>query len=280
MSALIEATTSRPFRSLDLPKAEVLFYPDFFPAADADRLVRELLETTDWRQEVFRMYGREMPFPRLTSCYGDDGTAYTYSSLNNTPALWTPPILEVKRAVEAPCGVTFNSVLLNHYRTGQDSVSWHADDEPEFGRNPIIASVSLGGTRVFQLKHKKRKELKSSVELTHGRLLIMRGGRQENWLHEIPKAKKPVQERVNLTFRVVVPPSKQALASRRGSSQRHGANCRSHGKIIPYLLPCPRLPQASSAYLGCSLPDAPRSDGLRSLHTGAGGKDVLVRGNG
>jgi len=208
MSALIEATASRPFRSLDLPEAEVLFYPDFFPAADADRLVRELLETTDWRQEVFRMYGREMPFPRLTAWYGDEGTAYTYSGLKNIPAPWTPPILEVKRAVEAPCGVTFNSVLLNRYRTGQDSVSWHADDEPEFGRNPVIASVSLGGTRVFQLKHKKRKELKSSVELTHGSLLIMRGGTQENWLHQVPKAKKPVRERVNLTFRVVVAPSK------------------------------------------------------------------------
>jgi alkylated DNA repair dioxygenase AlkB len=208
MSVLIEAAAGRPFRSLDLPEAEVLFYPDFFPAADADRLLRELLEMTAWRQEVFKMYGREMPFPRLTAWYGDEGTAYTYSGLKNIPGPWTPPIVEVKRAVEPPCGVTFNSVLLNRYRTGQDSVSWHADDEPEFGKNPVIASVSLGGTRVFQLKHRKCKDLKASIELTHGSLLIMRGGTQENWLHQIAKTKKPVRERVNLTFRVVVALSK------------------------------------------------------------------------
>jgi alkylated DNA repair dioxygenase AlkB len=207
MSVSIQAAAARPFRSLDLPDAEVHFYPDFFGAADADRLLGELLETTTWRQEVFKMYGREMPFPRLTAWYGEPGTAYTYSGLKNIPAPWTVPILEVKRAVEPPCGVTFNSVLLNRYRTGQDSVSWHADDEPEFGKGPVIASVSLGGSRVFQLKHKKRKELKASVELTHGSLLVMRGGTQSNWLHQVPKTRKPVSERVNLTFRVVVAPS-------------------------------------------------------------------------
>jgi alkylated DNA repair dioxygenase AlkB len=203
-----EAATGRPFRSLDLPDAEVLFCPDFFPAADADRLLRELLATTAWRQEAFKMYGKEMPFPRLTAWYGDEGTAYTYSGLKNVPAPWTPAILEVKRAVEPACGATFNSVLLNRYRSGQDSVSWHADDEPEFGKNPVIASVSFGESRLFQFRHKKRKELKGSVELTHGSLLIMRGGTQENWLHQIPKTKKPVEERLNLTFRVVVLPSR------------------------------------------------------------------------
>jgi alkylated DNA repair dioxygenase AlkB len=208
MSALTEGVASRSFRSLDLPGAEVLFCPDFFPLADADRLLGELLATTEWRQEVFRMYGREVPFPRLTAWYGDEGTAYTYSGLRNIPAPWTGPILEVKRAVEAPCGVTFNSVLLNRYRSGQDSVSWHADDEPEFGNNPVIASVSLGETRVFQFRHKERKDLKASVELSHGSLLIMRGGTQENWLHQVPKTRRPVGERVNLTFRVVVLPPK------------------------------------------------------------------------
>jgi alkylated DNA repair dioxygenase AlkB len=201
------AATSRPFRSLDLPDAEVLFCPDFFPTADADRLLRELLETTAWRREAFKVYGKEVPFPRLTAWYGDEGTAYTYSGLKNIPALWTPAILEVKRAVEPACGVTFNSVLLNRYRTGKDSVSWHADDEPEFGKNPVIASVSFGGSRLFQYRRKKRKQLKACVELTHGSLLIMRGGTQENWLHQIPKTKKTVGERLNLTFRVVVVPS-------------------------------------------------------------------------
>src|SRR5262249_13215860 len=148
------------------------------------------LATTAWRQEVFKLFGREKLFPRLTAWYGDEGAAYTYSGLKNTPAAWTPPILEVKRAIEPPCGVTFNSVLLNRYRAGQDSVSWHADDEPEFGKNAVIASVSFGQARLFQFKHKKQKELKGSVELTHGSLLIMRGGTQENWQHQIPKTKK------------------------------------------------------------------------------------------
>ena len=110
--------------------------------------------------------------------------------------------------MEPPCGVVFNGVLLNRYRTGRDSVSWHADDEPEFGDRPVIASVSFGGTRTFQLKHKMRKELKASIELTHGSLLIMRGGTQANWLHQIPKTAKQVEERVNLTFRAIVAPAK------------------------------------------------------------------------
>ena len=207
MSVFIQTVAGRPFRALDLPEAEVLICPDFFSAADADRLLRELLETTSWRQEVFKMYGKEMPFPRLTAWCGDVGTSYTYSGLKNIPAAWTTPILEVKRAVELPCQVLFNSVLLNRYRTGQDSVSWHADDEPEFGKNPVIASVTFGGSRVFQLKHKRQKELKARIDLTHGSLLIMRGGTQENWLHQIPKTKESVRERVNLTFRVVVAPS-------------------------------------------------------------------------
>jgi alkylated DNA repair dioxygenase AlkB len=193
-------------RSLNLPDADVSFYPAFFPAAVADRLFMELRDTTAWRQDSFKLYGRNVNFPRLTAWYGDEGTSYVYSGIKNLPLPWTPAILEVKRAVEPPSGVAFNSVLLNRYRSGKDSVSWHADNEPEFGAQPVIASVSFGGARTFQLKHKKRNDLKASVELTHGSLLIMRGGTQANWLHQIPKTAKPVEERLNLTFRAVVSP--------------------------------------------------------------------------
>jgi alkylated DNA repair dioxygenase AlkB len=182
----------------------VFFYPAFFPASEANRLLRELCETTVWRQETIRLYGKDIAVPRLTAWYGDEGLRYTYSGIENVALRWTAPLLEVKRAVEPPCGVIFNSVLLNRYRTGKDSVSWHADDEPEFGERPVIASVSFGGTRKFQLKHKKRKDLKASLELTHGSLLIMRGGTQANWLHQIPKTPRAVAERVNLTFRLIV----------------------------------------------------------------------------
>jgi alkylated DNA repair dioxygenase AlkB len=190
--------------TLNLPNAEIFFYPGFFSGSEADRLFLELRDTMAWRQETFKRYGRIVPFPRLTAWYGDQGSCYVYSGIKNTPLPWTPAILEVKRAVEPPSGVVFNSVLVNRYRTGKDSVSWHADDEPEFGENPVIASVSFGGTRTFQLKHKKRKDLKAGIELTHGSLLVMRGGTQAHWLHQIPKTAKQVEERLNLTFRAVI----------------------------------------------------------------------------
>jgi alkylated DNA repair dioxygenase AlkB len=201
-------TGGRSLQTLDLPEAEVIFYPAFFPTPAADRLLRELRDTTAWRQETIKFYGKTIAVPRLTAWYGDEGTRYVYSGITNVPLPWTPALMEVKRTVEPPAGVVFNSVLVNRYRTGQDSVSWHADDEPEFGEQPVIASVSFGGTRTFQLKHKRRKEWKASVELTHGSLLIMRGGTQANWLHQIPKIAKPVEERLNLTFRAIVAPAR------------------------------------------------------------------------
>jgi alkylated DNA repair dioxygenase AlkB len=200
-------TEGRSLQALDLPEAEVVLYPAFFSASEADRLLWELRDTTAWRQEIIKFYGKTIEVSRLTAWYGDAGTGYVYSGIKNVPLPWTSALIEVKRAVEPPSGVVFNSVLLNRYRTGKDSVSWHADDEPEFGERPVIASVSFGGTRNFQLRHKKRKELKASVELTHGSLLIMRGGTQANWLHQIPKTAKPVEERLNLTFRAIVAPA-------------------------------------------------------------------------
>jgi alkylated DNA repair dioxygenase AlkB len=206
MPGLAADSGSRFFQTLDLSGAEVYLYPAFFCTPDADRLLRELRDTTTWRQETIKLYGKNISVPRLTAWYGDEGTSYIYSGIKNVPLPWTPVLLEVKQAVEPPSGVVFNSVLLNCYRTGKDSVSWHADDEPEFGEQPVITSVSFGGTRTFQLKHKKRKELKASLELTHCCVLIMRGDTQANWLHQIPKTAKHVEERLNLTFRAIVAP--------------------------------------------------------------------------
>ncbi len=206
-------------RALDLPDAEVSFDPAFFSAAAADRLLRELRETTAWRQDTIRLYGREIAIPRLTAWYGDEGIRYVYSAIENVAPRWTAPLLEVKRAVEPPCGVLFNGVLLNRYRTGRDSVSWHADDEPEFGAWPVIASASFGATRTFQLRHKRRADLKTQVALPHGSLLIMRGGTQANWLHRIPKTACRVEERLNLTFRAIVAPAAERCT---GSGPRKG----------------------------------------------------------
>jgi alkylated DNA repair dioxygenase AlkB len=201
-------TGGRRFETLDLPDAEIVFYPDFFSAIEADRLLREIRDTTTWRQETIKFSGKTVDVPRLTAWCGDADTRYVYSGIENVPLPWTPALLEVKWAVEPPSGVVFNSVLLNRYRSGKDGVSWHADDEPEFGDRPVIASVSFGGTRSFQLRHKTRKELKTTIELTHGSLLLMRGGTQANWLHQVPKTARAVEERFNLTFRRVVPPTR------------------------------------------------------------------------
>ncbi|NBO93033.1 MAG: alpha-ketoglutarate-dependent dioxygenase AlkB [Planctomycetia bacterium] len=190
-------------QAIDVPEGDVTFFSEFFCRRDADRLLVELRETTTWQHESITLYGKSVMMPRLTAWYGDEGTAYTYSGLRNVPMHWTPALVEVKRAVELHTGELFNSVLLNLYRTGQDSVAWHSDDEKEFGENPVIASVSFGATRMFQFRHKKRKELKSSIELTHGSLLMMKGETQHHWLHQIPKTMKKVGERINLTFRLV-----------------------------------------------------------------------------
>ena len=197
-----------PVLRLDLPEAEVVFDPAFFPGPEADRLLEQLIGTTAWRQDSMTMFGESKPLPRLTAWYGDPGARYIYSGIVNEPLAWTAALAEVKEAVEVAAGVAFNGVLLNRYRTGRDSMGWHADDEPEFGDEPVIASVSFGGTRTFQLKHKRRKELKGGVELTHGSLLVMRGGTQANWLHQVPKTARPVAERLNLTFRRIVAPRK------------------------------------------------------------------------
>ena len=196
--------SGRTVPHLDLPEAEVVFDPEFFPRDQADRLCEQLVATTAWRQDAMKMFGALKPLSRLTAWYGDPGARYVYSGIVNEPLPWTVALAEIKQAVDAASGVAFNGVLLNRYRTGRDSMGWHADDEPEFGPDPVIASVSFGGTRSFQLKHKRRKDLKASVALTHGSLLIMRGRTQANWLHQVPKTAKAVDERLNLTFRRVV----------------------------------------------------------------------------
>ena len=121
------------------------------------------------------------------------------------PAAWTPPLLELKRCAEAHAGQAFNSVLLNLYRDGRDSVSWHADNEPGLGRNPVIASLSLGATRRFQLKH-RGSDARVALDLAHGSCLIMAGATQHHWLHQLPKTARPVGPRINLTFRRMAAP--------------------------------------------------------------------------
>lgn len=187
-----------------MPEADVTFFRNFFETRESDDILQELLHKIDWKQDKIKYYGKEMNLPRLTAWYGDFGTSYTYSNISMDSTVWTPTLLYIKGRVEEIARVKFNSVLLNLYRDGKDSVSWHRDNEPELGKNPVIASVSFGHTRRFQLKHIRRKELgRIDVELTHGSLLIMKGTTQDYWSHQIPKSLKVREPRINLTFRTI-----------------------------------------------------------------------------
>jgi len=138
---------------LQMPDAEVYHWPDFFTTKQSDMYLQELISTVAWRQEQIKIFGKQILLPRLTAWYGDPGKFYSYSGIQNHPEPWTTTLLEIKRRVEISAKAVFNSVLLNYYRHNQDSMGWHADDEPELGSNPVIASVSLGQARRFDFRH-------------------------------------------------------------------------------------------------------------------------------
>lgn len=191
-------------RLLEMPDADVIFYDQFFSTADGDRLFAALDRSTQWRQDQIKVFGKTMPLPRLTAWHGNSDKCYTYSGIEMCPEPWTDTLLEIKAQVEDCAGVKFNSVLLNKYRTGQDSVAWHSDDEAELGKDPVIASVSFGATRRFAFKHKYDKHLdRISIDLTHGSLVLMRGPTQHFWQHQVPKTAKTISARINLTFRSI-----------------------------------------------------------------------------
>ncbi|MGH9839117.1 MAG: alpha-ketoglutarate-dependent dioxygenase AlkB family protein [Blastocatellia bacterium] len=187
-----------------LPDAEVTLNHQIFTPAESDCFFAELLSHTSWSQGEIKLYGKLYREPRLTAWYGDEGKSYSYSGITLHPLPWTPLLAEIKDRVDEAAQTTFNSVLLNLYRDGRDSNSWHQDNEPELGRNPAIASVSFGATRRFQMRHKFRKELpKVEMDLEHGSLLLMTGPTQHFWQHQIPKTARPIEPRINLTFRVI-----------------------------------------------------------------------------
>ncbi|QJB29165.1 alpha-ketoglutarate-dependent dioxygenase AlkB family protein [Limnospira fusiformis] len=181
----------------------VILYGNFLTLAESDRLFGELYKSINWRQEQIKIFGKIRPIPRLTAWYADEGKSYTYSGIEHHAQPWNPTLKSIKSQVEDIAEVTFNSVLINLYRDGKDSMSWHSDDEPELGKNPIIASVSLGGTRRFAGKHKISKDRKFNIDLTSGSLLLMKGETQHFWQHQIPKTSRVVEPRINLTFRMV-----------------------------------------------------------------------------
>lgn len=185
-----------------LENGEYVFIPGFFNKPESDYYFKTLRENVEWKQEAMSMYGKTIDFPRLIVWYGNEARPYSFSGVTLQPSPWTKELLEIKDRIEPLAKVSFNSLLLNLYRSGQDSVGWHSDAEPGLGKNPVIASVSFGAARKFQLRHVHTKE-KIELELTPGSLLIMQGELQHHWQHQVPKTSKPIGERINLTFRVM-----------------------------------------------------------------------------
>ncbi len=171
-----------------------------FTGEESVQLFRVLLEDVHWEQREITVYGKRHPQPRLVAWHGNPGTSYTYAGLTLHPTPWSDPLLQIKAVAEVIASTTFNSVLLNLYRDGDDTVGWHSDDEPQLGPNPTIASVSLGAARRFDLRHKATRET-IKVVLPPGSVLMMSGRMQSEWSHQLPRTRKVSEPRINLTFR-------------------------------------------------------------------------------
>lgn len=189
--------------TFDIPDADLEYYPNFFDFNKANAFLEQLKSDVPWQQDEITIYGKTINQPRLTALYGNEGKPYRYSNIVMQPHQWSSLIMFIKNEIEIVCNQNFTTVLLNYYRNGNDSMGWHADDEKELGRNPIIASVSFGAERIFQMKHNTIPNLKQNIRLEHGSLLLVKGTTQHYWKHQIPKTSKPTGARINLTFRIL-----------------------------------------------------------------------------
>ena len=189
---------------LPLPDAVFEFYPNFFNQEEADILFDKLINETPWQQDDITIFGKKVAQPRLTCLFGNEGKPYSYSGLTMQPHAWNPTMMFIKEKVNKISQQNFTTVLANLYRNEKACHGWHSDNEKELGRNPIIASVSFGEERKFQLKHISDNNVKLSLNLNHGSLLVMKEGSQIHYKHQIPKAAQPKNARINLTFRTIL----------------------------------------------------------------------------
>jgi alkylated DNA repair dioxygenase AlkB len=183
---------------------------NFLEPEDAERLEATLLSSVPWAETEIVLFGKPVQVPRLTAWYGDADASYVYSGVRNLPLPWIGDLDRLRDLVSNEAGTRFNSVLLNRYRDGTDSVSWHRDDEPELGPTPTIASLSLGATRRFRLRNKQTRET-HGLDLESGSLLLMDGESQRLWEHCVPKTRRQVGERINLTFRLIRAQQREVL---------------------------------------------------------------------
>jgi alkylated DNA repair dioxygenase AlkB len=194
-------TSSTILTPIPVPDGELSFLAQLALSLPNGEVLARLIAETAWRSELITVWGKQYRQPRLTAWHGE--AAYAYSGLQLEPLPFTPLQQEIRAAVEAASGRRFNSVLLNYYRDGRDSMGMHSDNEPELGPEPAIASVSLGAERTFVLQHTATRE-RVRIALTDGSLLLMAGSLQHHWSHGINKTARPIGSRVNLTFRLIV----------------------------------------------------------------------------
>ncbi len=188
---------------LALPNANITYYSSFFSPKESSEYFQILLNEIEWQEDDIKVFGKTYKQPRLTALYGMNNASYRYSGITMFPKPFNFILKEIKTKIEEITEIKFTTVLLNFYRDGSDSNGWHSDDEKELGENPVIVSISLGAERTFRLRHKKDKTQKKNLILQHGSLLIMKGETQHHWQHCIPKSKKDIKPRINLTFRVI-----------------------------------------------------------------------------
>ena len=192
------------YQRLPVVDGELLFWPQVELGMAYESLLDSLIAQSPWRQEEITVYGKAYRQPRLSAWHGD--LSYSYSGIRLEPEPWTSTLLDLRRRVEKLAGHEFNSVLLNYYRDQNDKMGMHSDDETELGRQPVIASLSLGESRTLLLRHKTRKDLTTiKLPLPSGSLLVMRGDTQQYWRHGINAERAHCGPRINLTFRTIKP---------------------------------------------------------------------------
>lgn len=197
--------SSSDCQHIRIPDAELSFYEQAFSVDESDRYLHALMQNTAWRHDQITIHGKTIPLPRLQAWYADAGLDLHYSGMTLEPLDWTEDLRSIHERLRLLTGLQFNGVLVNCYRDGSDSVGWHRDNEAEFGPDPIIASVSFGATRQFDLKHLSKDHVKTvKCQLSHGSLLVMGATVQQFWKHQLPKRKLITQPRINLTFRNIV----------------------------------------------------------------------------
>jgi len=179
------------------------YYGIIVNAEQKHKYFNELLNKIEWTNEKLVMFGKEITTKRKVAFYADSMIQYTYSNKTKKGLTWTPLLMEIKQLVSYNTGCDYNACLLNLYHDGNEGMGWHSDDEKEIIPNSSIASLSLGADRKFALKHKLSKET-HSILLENGSLLEMLGSFQKHWLHSMPKSKKIIEPRINLTFRQMI----------------------------------------------------------------------------